>query len=368
MSFVNQNFRPPILIKLTKFESNYKDIHMKTFYAVVLSVCVLLFSGSAYAGSDKFNVIYETDIGNDIDDALALDMLYKYHEMGKINFVAVMLNKCDSAPAEYMDINNTWYGYPDMPVGIVRDGSNDPGGLYAQQVVDLKHEDGTPMFKRSHSDYDKLPDAHILYRKLLAQMPDNSVVIASVGFSTNLARLLETPADEYSKLTGAELVKKKVRFLSAMAGDLRKGNRAEYNVRFDIPAAQKVFHEWPTPIVISPFEVGMVIQYPGASIENDFDWANGLHPMIESYKAYKQMPYDRPTWDLTSVLYAAEGAEWFTVSPMGRIEVNDKGSMFFIPDPKADRCYLSVNEEQISRILKRFQEVITSKTAVHANN
>ena len=143
MSFVNQNFRPPILIKLTKFESNYKDIHMKTFYAVVLSVCVLLFSGSAYAGSDKFNVIYETDIGNDIDDALALDMLYKYHEMGKINFVAVMLNKCDSAPAEYMDINNTWYGYPDMPVGIVRDGSNDPGGLYAQQVVDLKHEDVT---------------------------------------------------------------------------------------------------------------------------------------------------------------------------------------------------------------------------------
>ena len=27
--------------------------------------------------SDKLRVIFETDIGNDIDDALALDMLYK---------------------------------------------------------------------------------------------------------------------------------------------------------------------------------------------------------------------------------------------------------------------------------------------------
>ena len=339
---------------------------MKTFYAFVVSACVLILSGCAgseKAASDKINVIFETDIGNDIDDALALDMLYKYHEMGKINFVGVMLNKCHPAPAEYMDIKNTWYGYPEMPVGVVRDGSIDKNGLYAQRVVDLKNEDGTPMFKRSHSDYDKLPDAHILYRKLLAEMPDNSVVIASVGFSTNLARLLETPADKYSKLTGAELVKKKVKFLSAMAGDLREGNRVEYNVRYDIPAAQKVFHEWPTPVVISPFEVGMVIKYPGASIENDFGWANGPHPMVEAYKAYMQMPYDRPTWDLTSVLYAAEGAEWFTVSQMGRVEINDKGSMFFTPDEKADRCYLSVNEEQIAKILQRFQEIITAPAA-----
>ena len=54
--------------------------------------------------SDAINIIFETDIGNDIDDALALDMLYKYMDQGKINFIGVMLNKCDPAPGEYMDI------------------------------------------------------------------------------------------------------------------------------------------------------------------------------------------------------------------------------------------------------------------------
>lgn len=339
---------------------------MKKFYVLVLFACAMALTACNCSDKqcpDKLNVIFETDIGNDIDDALALDMLYKYHQMGKINFAAVMLNKCDPAPAEYMDISNTWYGYTDMPVGIVRDGANDKRGLYAKRVVELVNEDGSPVFKRTHGDYDKLPDAHILYRKLLAQMPDNSVVIATVGFSTNLARLLETPADEYSKLTGMELVRRKVRLLSAMAGDFREGKGPEYNVRYDVPAAKKVFKEWPTPIVFSPFDVGKMILYPGASIENDFGWANGPHPMVEAYKAYKKMPYDRPTWDLTSVLYAVEGADWFTVSPMGWVDVDDKGRTFFTPDEKGTRCYVSVTEEQAAKILQRFQEIITAPAA-----
>ena len=47
----------------------------------VLTVVVFLSFLSACAEksveSDKLRVIFETDIGNDIDDALALDMLYK---------------------------------------------------------------------------------------------------------------------------------------------------------------------------------------------------------------------------------------------------------------------------------------------------
>ena len=94
---------------------------MKKFYALVLFACAMALTACNCSDKqcpDKLNVIFETDIGNDIDDALALDMLYKYHQMGKINFAAVMLNKCDPAPAEYMDISNTWYGYTDMPVAL----------------------------------------------------------------------------------------------------------------------------------------------------------------------------------------------------------------------------------------------------------
>ena len=85
--------------------------------------------------------------------------------------------------------------------------------------------------------------------------------------------------------------------------------------------------------------------------------------MVEAYKAYKKMPYDRPTWDLTSVLYAVEGADWFTVSPMGWVDVDDKGRTFFTPDEKGTRCYVSVTEEQAAKILQRFQEIITAPAA-----
>jgi len=53
----------------------------------------------------------------------------------------------------------------------------------------------------------KLPDAHTLYRKILAKQPDSSVTIISIGFSTNIARLL---------LTGAGLTTRiRARFTSA---------------------------------------------------------------------------------------------------------------------------------------------------------
>lgn len=334
---------------------------MKRLFFILLIVPLVLISGcSDKHQDDRLKVILETDIGNDVDDALALDMLYKYVEWGQVDLLAVMINKDAPAPAEYMDIMNTWYGHTDIPVGIVRDGSDDPWGQYAQKVVDLKNEDGTPMFARSRKSYDDLPDAHMLYRQILAKQPDASVVIATVGFSTNLARLLDTPADEYSPLTGKELVAKKVKLLSAMAGNISELEHHEYNVVKDLPAAVKVFAEWPTEIVVSPFEVGRAIKYPGESIENDFTWAP-KHPMVEAYKAYLPMPYDRPTWDLTSVLYAVEGDSWFTMSEPGRIEITQEGSSVFTSSPDGNVRYIKVDEAQSAAILAHFKEVITSQ-------
>lgn len=55
------------------------------------------------------NIIFETDMGNDVDDALAIDMLYKYAKQGQIRLMAVMLNKEGEFPPRYIDLLNTWY-------------------------------------------------------------------------------------------------------------------------------------------------------------------------------------------------------------------------------------------------------------------
>ncbi len=327
---------------------------------LILGVLLLFASCSQKQASEVSNIIFETDMGNDIDDALALDMLYKYMDQGKANLLAITLNKEGTAPAEFLDIMGTFYGYPDVPVGIIKGGADCETDAinYAKAVVGMKAEDGSPLFARSHGDYENYPEAHKLYRKILSEMPDNSVTVVSVGFSTNLQRLLETEADEYSELNGRELVAKKVRLLCTMAGNMVNPEHAEYNVFKDIPAAKYVFEQWPTEIVTSPFELGVQIEYPGSSIENDFGWTQ-LHPMVEAYKAYLPMPYDRPTWDLTSVLYAVENSpEFFTESAKGTIDVSDAGITVFTAG-EGRHSYIAADSLQLNSIKAHFVELIT---------
>ncbi len=309
------------------------------------------------------NVIFETDLGNDVDDAMALDLLYKYVESGKVNLLAIMINKDGTAPAEYADILNTWYGHG-IPIGRIRNGADceNDGVNYAKAVVMMKDSTGNPLFERSGIDYEALPDAHVLYRKILAGLPDKSVKIVSVGFSTNLSRLLDSGPDEYSPLNGKDLVARKVISLNTMAGDFRENPSKEYNVLKDIPACQNVFANWPGEIVTSPFEVGIAILYPGDSIQNDLDWGFP-HPMAEGYKSYMKMPYDRPTWDLTAVLYAVEGGDWFTMSGPGMITVNDDGTTSFTPSVYGKHRYFTVTEEQAEAVKARFIDLITTRPA-----
>jgi inosine-uridine nucleoside N-ribohydrolase len=188
-------------------------------------------------------------------------------------------------------------------------------------------------------------------REILAGQPDQSVVIVVVGFSTNPARLLDSPPDQHSPLPGAKLVEQKCRLLSSMAGIFNPGEKhREYNVVEDLPAAQKVFTDWPTPIVFSGFEIGRAIEYPATSIERDFRYVAN-HPLAEAYRLYMKMPYDRPTWDLTSVLYAVRPDRgYFGLSEPGTVSVDGKGQTVHTPSPDGRRRYLKVTPDQITRV------------------
>lgn len=52
------------------------------------------------------SIIFETDIGNDVDDALALDMLYKYLDEKKIAVLAISSNKESKYSTEYINLMN----------------------------------------------------------------------------------------------------------------------------------------------------------------------------------------------------------------------------------------------------------------------
>lgn len=327
---------------------------------LVLLLTMLCFGFGMRA--QRMNVIFETDMGNDVDDALAIDMLYKYNKQKRINLMAVMLNKEGEFPPKYIDLLNTWYGQKRIPIGVSprADKSMVAGTNYTQVVCEKLDEKGKPLYKRSIKDYSKLLSAVKLYRKLLAKAEDASVTIVSVGFSTNLALLLDTKADEYSPLTGKELVAQKVKRLVTMAGHIENPKYAEYNVVNDVAACQRVFNEWPTPIYMSPFELGLQVRYPAQSIENDFTWTKH-HPIVDSYKVYLKKIEDRPTWDLTAVLYAIDPQQFFNISPAGKIVVTDEGYTHYKQDAAGKHFYLFITPEQAKAILEYFVTMVTAK-------
>jgi len=325
------------------------------FLAIAITLMACAQTKKITTGKMPVPVIFETDMGNDVDDALALDMLYKYQDSGLIKLIAISTNKNSKYSAQYIDILNTWYGYPNIPVGEVKNGANSQGDSrnYAQTVCEY-----TPAFKRTK---DTFPESVALYRKVLVSQPNHSVIIISTGFSTNLARLLDSKGDAYSPLDGKALAAKKVKLLSMMAGNFEGDRMIEYNVLRDVPAAKKVFEQFPTKVVTSPFELGNQILYPASSIENDFNWTSA-HPVVIAYKSYLPMPYDRPTWDLTAVLYAIEGEQpYFTISKNGTIQVDGKGYTSFTANPAGNRQYLEVTPQQAAIIKTHFVNMITAR-------
>lgn len=321
-----------------------------------MKIAVLIFSllialSCAVSAQSPPNIIFDTDMGNDIDDALALAMLHAFESRHEANLIAVTVTKDNQWAAPYIDLVNTFYGRPEIPIGMVRNGKTPESSPMIQVPSERRRADGSLVYPRRILDGSQAPEAVSLLRQTLAKQADGSVVIVQVGFSTNLARLLETKADAASADDGPTLVSKKVRLLSVMGGNFADG-KSEFNLAKDVSAAVKLFRDWPTPIVVSGFEVGAALEFPAQRIEHDFAYVQD-HPVAEAYRSYMKMPYDRPTWDLTAVLYAVRPDEnYFSLSPPGTITVLPDGSSRFEPSANGNHRYLIIKGDQRARTLE----------------
>jgi uncharacterized Ntn-hydrolase superfamily protein len=301
--------------------------------------------------SDRVRLIFDTDMGNDIDDALALGVIHALESRGECTLLAVTLSKDNEYAAPYVNLVNTFYGRGSVPIGVVKGGKTPEDSKYIRVPSEAVGADGRQRYPHRLRSGKEAPEAVGLFRKVLAEQPDGSAVIAVVGFSTNLARLLDSPADAISPLAGKDLAARKCRLLVMMAGMFSDpGRQKEYNVHIDLDAAKRVFADWPTPIVVSGFEIGQAIKYPARSIEHDFGYVEH-HPLREAYELYKKMPYDRETWDLTAVLYAVRPDRgYFGLSPAGTIRVDEQAITQFSPSENGRHRYLTVTPEQIARV------------------
>jgi inosine-uridine nucleoside N-ribohydrolase len=303
-------------------------------------------------------LIFDTDIGNDCDDVLALGMIHAFESRGICKLLAVTITKDHELAAPFVDAVNTFYGRGEIPIGVCHSGVTSAEAKFL--TLATEHDDGKLRYPHDLATGKNAPDAVSVLRKTLAAAEDHSVVIAQVGFSTNLVGLLDSKPDAHSPLDGLTLAKQKVRLISIMAGAFTKirgdsgdlYDHQEYNIVQDLPAAKELAKRWPTEIVWSGFEIGLAVAYPHQSILQDYSYVPH-HPLPEAYTIYQPPPHDRPTWDLTSILYAMlPQRDYFGLSKPGRVEVLENGlTIFHEGDGQRDR-YLILNDQQKVRVVE----------------
>jgi len=91
--------------------------------------------------NDPVRLIFDTDMGNDIDDALALAVIHALASRNECQLLAVTSTKDNPFSAAYIDLINTFYGRSDVPVGVVRNGKTPEDGKYIRAVAESKTGD-----------------------------------------------------------------------------------------------------------------------------------------------------------------------------------------------------------------------------------
>ncbi len=285
-------------------------------------------------------VIFDTDIGSSADDLFALEMLYRYEEQGRCHLLGVVVDREGETCAACADVMNTYFGHGNLPIGLVRDGIKNPAvWIDYGNLPNHTNPDGSLMFARTVNDYSTLPDGWQLYRRLLAAQPDHSVSIVSIGFVTCLAQLLQSGADEYSPLTGVELVRQKVKCLYIMAGVFDVADEPDFNFTQGMDFAQAFFDLWPQDVdmVFSPMEEGQQVEYIPEQVIADIDWTD-RHPIKQVYMTYN-CNTGQKMWDPMTVIQAVEGDGLFTLSERGIVTLAADGEILFSPTPSGHCRY-----------------------------
>ncbi len=285
-------------------------------------------------------VILDCDMGSSTDDLFALMMLYRYMDMKRCNLLGVIVDRMGKANADVVDVLNNFYGYPNIPIGLETQGVETPHVFITYHNAPYaRTTDGIPMFKRSIGDNGSYMESYKLYRKILSEQPDKSVTIASIGFVTSLARLLESGPDEFSPLTGVELVRQKVKLICAMGGVFGEAVEPDYNFKAAIDFSLKFFKLLPkeVDIIFSPGEVGDPLDYRPETVIADMNWTD-THPIKWIYQ-FLNCDTGQKMWDPQAVIHAVEGDSFYKLSERGWVTLTPKGETLFTPDTKGNARY-----------------------------
>ena len=294
----------------------------------------------------KVNIIYDTDMNGDVDDAGAHAMLLSAAQLepDRVKLLAAVVSEAYAYSAPTVDAYHRYYGFNNIPVGTNKDTNinahGQPNKVTYPNVVATTH-------------YHEMPnngwgarDATEVYRNTLAKAEDNSVTIVVTGIPAALFNLYKTPADWCGDglPSGKELVDRKVRLVTCMCNHAQGAKGFGDYAIVDVPQLHSVIGSW--------------IGTGGRREEMEQD-----NPIRLSYDLFcgrnkDGSPGTRDSWDLVVMDYSLHGLADNYVLQRGRLT-----SEGFVADNEGKVAHLMYSrwEKQIRDRLE--EQIIAGKKA-----
>ncbi len=277
------------------------------------------------------NLLVDTDIGNDCDDAAAVALACKYAREGKINLLGFTVNTSDEYAADCIDAIAEHYG-KSAEIGVYK-GDRFPASpnSFCRAVA----ERFFAVRGRTREE------AVAFMRRKLSGCAEKSVRLAFIGQLNNFRALLESGADIYGG-AGRELVARKAEEVIVMGGMFGKKSvlfngkpyTSEFNIATAVFDSREAIRLCPVEMTFSDFLLGADVRTLGRLASG---WRTD--PVGYAYKLF--CGGDRPSWDILTLMYAAEGENGlFVRSAPGAVAVEADGATEFLPAADGKHRYL----------------------------
>ena len=313
---------------------------MKSITPLILCLFITTICTSLYAQS-PIKVIFDADIDSDVDDVGAMAMLHTFADHNAVEILGVIVTTEDHYAVQCTDAINHYFGRPDIPIGALKNVPLRDNSKYTRQI--------SQEFPHNLASYDEAEEATALYRKLLSSQPDSSVVIITVGHLSSLMNLLESGPDQYSTLSGPDLIKKKVKLWSCMGGMYPEGDEANF-IRPDPASTIVSVDKWPGQVVFSGWELGNKIITGGDYVKKSL---SSESPVWRAYQLYNNFQ-GRPSWDQASVLYAiSNSSDYWDLQKEGHVVIAEDGGNQWVTGENENQAYLieKMDPTEVAKII-----------------
>jgi hypothetical protein len=307
-----------------------------------MALAVLFVSGCGCERREKtlqpVNILFDTDIGSDCDDAGALAVLHKFADDGAANILGVIFSSgTNRYGAGACDAINTWYGRGDLPLGQYQGRDvGDPGDRFTKLLATGRERFG-------HRVVDQCADMVDVYTSVLEKQPDRSVTLVTVGHPHGLCHLMNSPG-------GMDLIRKKVVRCVSMTGTPQEPQR-DWN--FGQNGAERYVRDflerWPVDLYFSAAGEQVLT---GNRLLPLTPEDNPVRVAYENYSG--SIRTGRMSWDQVAVLFAVR-PELFSVDPQGSLVQDDQYRTYWDAEnnnPKHHRVTPAISDEELTVLIE----------------